>query len=413
MLDTTPPGGTASLDDDLPPMRVLFVDDEERVLKGLERVLHGYRRRWSMRFVGDGPAALAAMEAEPAEVVVSDMRMPGMSGGELLARIAQRWPDTIRFILSGHADRAMIGRTIGPAHQFLHKPCEGEVLCQVIRTAWRLRCTLSNHQLRLLAGGVEGLPCLPGTLASLTAQLAGDGGPSDGPGRLAAADPGLAARLLQLVNSSFFGCRRAVADPAEAARLLGPERLRELAAAGAFPALRRPADAWFQPEELWRHSVEVSRLARLVATGLGLPSDQVEAAASAGLLHDAGQLLLASHRPHEHGALARVMRDEGDALQERRLLGATHGEIAAYLLGLWGLPGPLVEAVAWHHEPRRGHGRGLRPLVCVHIADALACEADGRPAQNPLDTGFLVAAGCDGQVEGWRAQAAAGAGRGP
>lgn len=402
MLDTTPSGGTPIIAAAQPPLQVLFVDDEICVLKGLERMLHALRHQWTMRFAISAPAALAMLEEQPAEVVVSDMRMPGISGGDLLEAVARRWPGTIRMILSGHADLGMVLRTIGPAHQFLQKPCDAEMLKGTIQTTWRLRCSLSNHQLRLLVGGMPGLPCQPGVLEAFLHQL-GLPQPSIGElGALAVQDLGLSARLLQLVNSSFFGCRRVVAAPAEAVLLLGIDRLRALAAAeGVFAPLVCRSTAWFEPARVWRHSTQVARLARLIAEDLGLPPAQVEEAATAGLLHDAGHLLLAAHRPHEYAALARQVRDEGDVLHERRLLGASHGEIAAYLLGLWGLPQPVVEAVAWHHEPQRGNRLCQGPLACVHAADALVNLLEGTPDHNRIDPPYLQAIGCGDRQQRW------------
>lgn len=402
MLDTTPCGGTPIIAAAQPPLQVLFVDDEICVLKGLERMLHALRHQWTMRFAISAPAALAMLEEQPAEVVVSDMRMPGMSGGDLLDAVARRWPGTIRMILSGHADLGMVLRTIGPAHQFLQKPCDAEMLKGTIQTTWRLRCSLSNHQLRLLVGGMPGLPCQPGVLDAFLHQLGLPQPSIEELGALAVQDLGLSARLLQLVNSSFFGCRRVVASPAEAVLLLGIDRLRALAAAeGVFAPLACQPTAWFEPARVWRHSAQVARLARLIAEDLALSPAQVEEAATAGLLHDAGHLLLAAHRPHEYAALARQVRDEGDVLHERRLLGASHGEIAAYLLGLWGLPPPVVEAVAWHHEPQRGNRPCQGPLACVHAADALVNLIEGTPDHNRIDPPYLQVIGCGDRQQRW------------
>jgi putative nucleotidyltransferase with HDIG domain len=402
MLDTTPCSGTPTSATAQPPLQVLFVDDEICVLQGLERMLHGLRQQWTMRFALSGPAALAKLDEQPAEVVVSDLRMPGMCGGELLAAVARRWPETIRFILSGQADQGMVLRTIGPAHQFLQKPCDAEVLKVAIQTAWRLRCSLSNQRLRLLVGGMPGLSCQPGVLDAFLLQLGQSQPAIAALGALAVQDLGLSARLLQLVNSSFFGSRRMVANPAEAAQLLGIDRLRAMAAVqGVFAPLACPSTAWFEPERVWRHSVQVARLARRVAEDLGLPPVQVEEAATAGLLHDAGHLLLAAHHPHEYAALARQVRDEGDVLHERRLLGASHGEIAAYLLGLWGLPPAVVEAVAWHHEPRRGNRPCPGPLACVHAADALVNLLAGTPDHNRIDAPYLSSIGCGDRQDRW------------
>ena len=84
--------------------RILFVDDEEMVLQGLQRMLRSLRREWDMTFVESGAKALELMAEQPFDVVVSDMLMPGMTGAELLNEVMKRYPRTVRLILSGHAD---------------------------------------------------------------------------------------------------------------------------------------------------------------------------------------------------------------------------------------------------------------------------------------------------------------------
>lgn len=95
--------------------KLLFVDDEPRVLQGLERQLFAMRRNWDMHFVDSGPKALAYMAGAPVEVIVSDMMMPVMDGAQLLTEVMRLYPHTVRLILSGHANREAVLRLVGPA----------------------------------------------------------------------------------------------------------------------------------------------------------------------------------------------------------------------------------------------------------------------------------------------------------
>ncbi len=140
---------------------LLFVDDEPRVLQGLQRQLHGMRHEWDMHFVENGAAALEYMAREPVEVIVSDMLMPGMDGAQLLGEVLLRHPHTVRLVLSGHADREAVLRLIGPAHQYLSKPCNAEELRAAIARALALRDLLANDQLKQLASKVKSLLSTP------------------------------------------------------------------------------------------------------------------------------------------------------------------------------------------------------------------------------------------------------------
>ncbi|MBC8317540.1 MAG: response regulator [Desulfobulbaceae bacterium] len=104
--------------------RILFVDDEPNILVGLRRMLRSLRKEIDMEFAESGKEALQVMSKASFDVVVSDMRMPGMDGAELLTEVRRLYPDTIRIILSGYAAAEAIMRTETIVHQFLHKPCE-------------------------------------------------------------------------------------------------------------------------------------------------------------------------------------------------------------------------------------------------------------------------------------------------
>ena len=112
--------------------RIVFVDDEVNILNGIRRSLRGMRTSWDMEFFTSGQAALDGLSKAPAEVVVSDMRMPEMDGAQLLSQVKDRWPQTVRFILSGFSNEEAILRTICPSHQYRANPCESETLITAI-----------------------------------------------------------------------------------------------------------------------------------------------------------------------------------------------------------------------------------------------------------------------------------------
>src|SRR5690242_10432691 len=118
--------------------RILFVDDEPRVLEGLRLGLRGKRKVWDMVFHGSARAALADVEQNAVDVVDSDMRMRGMDGAELLARVAARRPGTVRIVLSGQMDEGAAVRAASVAHRFLSKPSDAKVVESVVTRALEL-----------------------------------------------------------------------------------------------------------------------------------------------------------------------------------------------------------------------------------------------------------------------------------
>ncbi len=385
--------------------RILFVDDEPKLLSGLRRMLHGQRGEWAMEFAESGREALERLAEQPFDVVVSDMRMPGMDGSDLLRHVRQRHPATVRMILSGQCDRLAVLKAVGPAHQFLTKPCNSETLKGAIGRACRLRDRMPAPAARELVSRVEAIPSLPESLSKLAATLDDSSANAERVGRIVAADPGMAARVLQLVNSGFYGSPQPMVDPCRAAGLLGSERLAELVGSTeAFTAIDLPEASREPFADTVDHSRAVAEAAGRIARA---ESDRPELAAEArwaGLLHDVGALAILHQAPDRYADLSAASNDRDDICRhERRAFGADHAAMGAYLLALWGLPNSMVRVAALHHTPGEAGDAGFTALTAVHAANVFlrnaADAASGRRCS--LDYPYLERIGKTDRVAVW------------
>ncbi len=362
-------------------MKVLFVDDETRVLEALGRMLSELEDSWQTCFLNSGEAALAELSRQPYDVVVSDLRMAGMGGVALLTRIAESYPRTIRIVLSGHSDEEAALKMVHVAHQFLGKPCAAATLHQVIARTAQLTRLLPDRKLQTLVGQIGSLPSPPHFYRGL-AQLGEDGDAANTAGamaRLIKQDPAITAKLLQVANSAFFNTSATVADVESAIMRLGFRTLRNLAHAwGRFhPARPSALPTITAIEQLQQRSL---RTAQLAASMARLPED-ASSAYIAGLLCDVGQLVLISACPERHYVTQAEASQQGIAPHEAELStwGATHAEIGAYLLGLWGLPFQIVEAVAQHHAPARSDDDRLGLPQLVWLASCIVGGEEAAP----------------------------------
>jgi HD-like signal output (HDOD) protein len=319
----------------------------------------------------------------PFDVVVSDMRMPDMDGGELLQTVKAEQPHAVRLILSGHSDPVSVMRAVNRTHQYLAKPCDPEVLKATIDRALRLRELLADPVIHRLAGSVGTLPSVPSVYQELVACLQSPQSSVTEVGRIIGRDVAMTAKVLQLVNSAYFGLPRQVSSAERAAALLGLDTLMALVLGhGLFATTRLPAAATLHVAELWEHSLATAGAARRLAQALGFDTTLREQAFLAGMLHDAGVLLLAAGMPEAYtAAVAGGAGHAEESALERAAFGASHAEVGAYLLGIWGLPDPVVEAVAWHEVPPQLAGPSL-PLV-VHVADRLVATGYATDAVDP------------------------------
>jgi HD-like signal output (HDOD) protein len=355
--------------------RILFVDDDAQLLSGLSKALRKHRDRWTMVFAGSGEAALAEVRLAGFDVVVSDMRMPGMDGAALLASIREHDPTTIRMILSGFSDRNAIVRALPVAHQFFNKPCDLQELSAAIDRACDLRVMFDSGSLRAVIGQLDALPAAPGVYHELAAMI----GHADATAEVVAAvverDVGLCARVLQVASSSFFGSEHPVRSIVEAVTCIGIEMVGGLALAShALGASGDRLPPEFSLAELQHHSLMVARTARELAS----PAAAADAFI-AGLVHDIGEIVIATALPATHAAITAQVRAMGAtgpmrvpgatrSAVERRVLGTSHAELGADLLGLWGLPLAIIDAVAHQHDQAEAPTPVAAALHAAHLA---------------------------------------------
>jgi len=368
--------------------RVLFVDDEPLVLDGLKRLLRNMRSEWDMVFVESAARGLETLASEPFDVVVTDMRMPGMNGAEFLAKVKEGFPSTIRIVLSGHADQELILLAEESAHQFLAKPCDPDLLRVVIQRASEVGNRLPGLEIRKILGGISHIPVLPASYLEIRKVLESETTTLDDLGAIVKRDPGMTANVLKLVNSAYFGLRQRVSSPSEAVSYLGVETLKAVALLNGIFDQIKALPAEFNLSILWDHCLRMAVLSKEIARLEGLDKEGVSDSFTGGLLHDIGMLILASGSPERYIQAARILAQEpvGVPEAETRVFGAHHGEVGGYLLGLWGLPAAVVEAVAQHHEPFTMPMGAPTPAIIVQAAEILVTpQGDCRCLGIPRD----------------------------
>jgi HD-like signal output (HDOD) protein/ActR/RegA family two-component response regulator len=377
--------------------RILFVDDEPNVLAGLRRVLDPLSHQWDMVFAASGREALERLGESAFDVLVTDLRMPEMTGVELLGKVRERFPEITRIVLSGTADLEYTLRAATLAHQYLCKPCDAATLRSTLERACSMREVLEDPALKKLISGIEKLPSRPSIYLELNGLLASDDFCARDVAEVVTRDMAMTAKVLQLVNSPLFSVARKITNVAEAVAYLGVETVKSLTlSVAAFSKFRNPRLARFA-EQLNAHGLEAGTLARKIARSCPLAGVSADDCFAAGILHDIGKLILADNRPAEFQEAIQYAIANGvtAAAAEAQAFGATHAEVGAYLLWLWGLPDCVVEAVALHHRPGRSAGSAT---LAVHVADALI--HDRRYPEIDLES--LSSAGLMDQVPRWQ-----------
>ncbi len=391
--------------------RILFVDDEKQILDGIRRLLSDQVDVWEMQFALGGEEALKLCQVSRFDVVVSDMRMPGLDGAMLLGQVRILIPEAARLILSGYSDVALATRAIPVAHRILAKPCDGIELQATIQSFCALQDLFCSSDLRRVIGTIGELPSLSRTYKELATAAQDPNTSLATVAKIMGKDIAMVAKVLQLVNSGFFGLAQTITSLEVAVAYLGMEAIKNLAMATDTFKVFTPAPGIAPSfcEDMQRHA----QRAALIVGILPLPAKLRDVGIVSALLHDIGELALACKLPHEFCAALELTRVTGcsQVEAEEQIIGTSHAEIGAYLLGLWSIDSLVVEAVAHHHRPDRIPHTSFDASTALYVADRLVRELDDHPDHAkgiPLresDDALLEALGLSQQYSALREQA--------
>ena len=385
--------------------RILFVEDNQMLLELYDLLLADERDHWQTTLAPDAETALTLLRQTEFDVVVTDMHMTGMNGIELLAKVRDLHPQTSRVIISGFIDQAVAAESLNCTHQFIAKPFDAKLLRSTLSRIISLDAYLRDEKLRGLVGKMRALPSFPTVHLEIMQEIESPTSSIQRIAEIVSRDPAITAKVLQVANSAAFGMPERTHDTGAAVQLLGLSTVRSLALSAQVYAQFAPSHLKpFSAEALWTHLMKCGHLARTILLRDHAEVAEMEDAFTAGMLHDIGQLMLADSLPEEFAEALNLAEMEQMPLYaaELEVFGATHAGLAGYLLGLWGLPAGIVEAVAFHASPERSGHKRCSALTAVHVADALCSPA----ATMNLNMDYLADIGVADRLDRWRKIAA-------
>ena len=365
-------------------MKVMLVDDEHHTLHFLKRALLDADPFLKITLLTNGREALDHLQVDYHDVLVSDLWLPGLDGIALVEQMQKVSPGTIRILVDGNCDDAVMFRVLSAAHQVVSKPLDSQLLWTLICQTASLLPLVSDETIRQSIGRLTRLPPAPKLYRELSQLLQQPQCTVEDVVRLVGRDPSMTAKLLHLANSAFFARRAKTIELRQAVVRLGFNTIRNLMlGVEVFEPGGVVAKALGRElETVQQNALRMAQMAERLARGTPLASD----AFVAGLLADIGQVVLLLARGAEWRECRSEAKVRGIPLQEaeQEHLGITHAEVGAYLLGLWGLPYSLVEAVGNHHRPDRIMAPLYSPTAITAIAAALTDSV-------PVNDDWLVA----------------------
>jgi len=386
---------------------IIFVDDETKVLDGIRRTLRPMRFEWDMKFLSNGQEALNLLSTEPCDVIISDIRMPNMNGIELLTKVKERFPKVVRIVLSGYTDKDLLSECTKVAHQFLAKPCDIETLKSTILQASSLKDSRQDQELLHLVSRLESLPSLPSLYQEILEEFSSPDGSIRRVGEIISKDVAMTAKMLQIVNSSYYGLPKDVTTAVQAATFLGFDVIKSLVlSVKVFSYFDNKLGSGFDIETLWSNCARSGALAQQIAKMANLDRKNCELAHMAGMLQDVGTLVLVENMPDVYSKITKTSKRDGTQIWqvEKKILGHSHMEVGAYLLRLWGLPKAIIDVIAFHHCPSLiASDQSFSLLSAVHIANCLIDHTVTETNQSQqLDSDYLASLGVLEQIPKWQ-----------
>ncbi|MFH2001121.1 MAG: response regulator [Planctomycetota bacterium] len=387
--------------------KILFLDDDPNVLEGLRRTFRAMRKEWALAFAQNGREGLDLLDRVPFDVVVCDLQMRGMDGAEVLQEVISKHPHVVRIVLSGQFDRDLSMKTVNPAHQYLSKPYNSEKLISILNRAMILRDQLTDDKLKSLVSQMKTIPSMPALYVELIDELNSEDASIQKVGEIISKDVGMTAKILQLVNSAFFGTRQNISNLGQAVTRLGMETIQGLVMSVQIFSQMESGITGSAMTNLWDHSMATGNFSREIAKEEGADRTMAGDAFISGMLHDSGKLILAANLPERYGEVVKAVQEQKIPMHDAELMefGTTHAEVGAYLLALWGLPNSIVEAIAFHHHPSDCKDLGVCPLTFVHagnVIDHALGSMDVLNSMPGLDPAYIDALNLTEKLPKWK-----------
>lgn len=389
---------------------ILIVDEPSSLLK-LGRVIDHRSHNWKLTYVSSGQIALDVLHQQKFDAVITQTKLSEMDGDTFLEAMSRDHPLVIRFLVIDGTDHEGRFPGINSAHQVLSQICAAESLETNLKQVFELDDLLGDEKLLSLLTGMTKVPSLPAMYQEIRKRLQSPHASIREIAEIIHSDPAMTAKIIKLVNSAYFGLNRKVTDAAEAASLIGLDTLSTLVlSVGIFSQFDKPRDKDFSLLNYVQHSLDVANLSKRVARVEGQSKEVTEAAFLAGILHDMGMLILMQNRPEDYKRIKSALIKEELSLDEAEaeVLGANHGAVGAYLLGLWGLPTSVIEAVAFHHQPSHARSKQFGPLTAVHVACTFSSsrsfqfDTHSPFEEKRIDLDYLSAIGMADKLQTWQ-----------
>ena len=394
------------LDDD--KKRILLVGENPLLKRQMDDMARQASLLWEFSTAPTPAVALKILGDQPFDGFVLEASEEDIRTGEFFTTLARQNPQAIGYLCCHPKEIEGYQRSVGGRIYYLSNQWDSEGTESAMRRAFLLVQLERSAPLRVLAQRIGETPRLPQLYSDILRQLESPDSDLERIAQLLSTDPATCATLLKGANSALYGLAQPTTNVFDAVMTLGLEQTKAIVLYSQFlTQLNAAACQAFSVDDMWYHALQTASFARWITKEETRVQRSVDAAYTAGLLHDLGKFILAANLPSEFGAIIAQARAQGKppGEVEQETFGTTHAELGALLMARWELPFPIVEAIAWHHAPLNSKSKVFDSLTAVHVANVFAHELDsGQTKQKPpkVDSLYLVSVSKFNRLRPWR-----------
>lgn len=352
---------------------ILFVTTDEKLMSELIRNIVPIQDDYSIFFADNGERCLQILANNKIDFVFSSANIIMPTGANILNEIKRLFPEVIRFALVPNLDNQTVAQISQYVHQLVPPPYTKETIVERIQRTLHIQKILNNEKVVNLVKNTTTLPSLPEIYIQIEQETAKPDFSLIKIANLISKDPNLTAKILQIVNSAYFGLQKEITNINFALSYLGVNVIKSLIFyIHLFSHFKITSENRKHLEKFWQHSLVVASNSYHLANKYLQEKYEIDSSYTAGVLHDVGKFILLNTYTYPQNIILLAEQKAIDNLEaELEIYECTHAEIGAYLLGLWGFPLHIVEAVAYHHQPSLLNKSKLNLATIIHLADFL------------------------------------------
>lgn len=354
---------------------VLFVLHNRSEGNLLSEKIPSIDNSWAINVTDNSDEAVNFINQNMVDVIICDDEVNNSKGIDIIETCHQQRPGSLGFLRKSSSPTKEESLKLSERKIFvLPGNLEEEGIYSHISRRILLRSLSENPNLLSVIRRMKKMPTIPQLYHQITRELRKEDGSIEFVAGLISKEPSMATRILKAVNSPAYGLGYEITEVVHALLFLGKEATQaQILADSVFSSYPNESSSGLNLQDIWKHSINVSAIARRIAMSIDSNKKSAEIACTAGVVHDLGKVLMAANLPDHYAQAVKMAKEEKIPLvnAEQKVFGTNHAEVAASLMGLWAIPFKILNSVAFHHNPAAGKKRPPTATMALYIANGL------------------------------------------